>query len=159
MNHRRRAIWLLMIGYVLFVLDLTWLQFPTARPEANLVPLRSMIGDWRLGGQELLVNFLGNIVVFIPIGMIPVLARPRGAAAWHSAVFCLLLSLVIELVQYASGTRTADVDDIILNTVGGILGYGIVGLRLPWRASKKGYSAGNSAQTTDDRITSRSRSI
>lgn len=146
---RRRAIWLLMIGYILFVLDLTWLQFPTPRPGANVVPLRSMIGDWKAGGQELVVNFLGNIAVFIPIGMMPALARPRRAAAWHSAVFCLMLSLVIESVQYTSGCRTADVDDIILNTAGGVLGYGIVGMRPAWLRSKRKQPAGDSSESPD----------
>ena len=57
--------------YVLFILDLAWLQFPSHYPAPNVVPLRSIIDDWKTGGREWIVNFLGNIVAFIPIGMIP----------------------------------------------------------------------------------------
>ena len=38
-------------------------------------------------------------------------------------LFCLCLSAMIEVGQYVSGRRVADVDDLILNTLGGLLGY------------------------------------
>jgi glycopeptide antibiotics resistance protein len=123
----RRALVLSLISlYILFILDLALLQFPSRHPAPNAVPLRSIFGDWRTGGREFLVNFVGNIVAFIPIGMIPPMARLRRAGVWHSAVFCLSLSAMIETLQYVSGRRVADVDDLILNTAGGILGYFLV---------------------------------
>lgn len=125
MSVRRAAVLVLWI-YVLFILDLAWLQFPSLHPPVNFTPLHSMIDDWRTGGRALLVNFVGNIVAFIPIGMIPPLARPRRARAGHAAAFCLSLSALIEVVQYMTGRRVADVDDLILNTLGGVLGYGIL---------------------------------
>ena len=42
---------------------------------------------------------------------------------WHVAVFSLSISFVIEVGQYISGRRVPDVDDLILNTLGGMLGY------------------------------------
>lgn len=122
MSIGRSVLLLLLSLYVLFILDLTWLQFPSRHPQVNVVPLRSMIGDWRSGGRPLIINFLGNIVAFIPIGMIPRVARPRRARAWHAALFSFCLSAIIEAVQYETGHRVADVDDLILNTVGGVLG-------------------------------------
>jgi glycopeptide antibiotics resistance protein len=123
---------LLLSVYVLFLLDLAWRQFPSRSPVPNLVPLRSVIIDWKTGGRQWIVNFLGNIVAFIPIGMIPPLVRPRHARAWHAALLSLSLSALIEVVQYWSGRRVADVDDLILNTAGGILGYCIL-----WRSSSR----------------------
>jgi glycopeptide antibiotics resistance protein len=38
-------------------------------------------------------------------------------------------------VQYCTGRRVADVDDLILNTVGGVLGYGLLRLSLARRAA------------------------
>jgi glycopeptide antibiotics resistance protein len=122
----RAAVFLLMAIYVLFLLDLAWFQFPTRSPMPNVVPLHTMISDWRDGGHGLILNFLGNIVAFVPIGMIPPLARPRGARFWHAALLSLSLSALIEAVQFASGRRYADVDDLILNTAGGVLGYGLL---------------------------------
>ncbi len=123
MSRRRAAILLLLAVYVLFLLDLALLQFPTRNPITNVVPLRSIVADWKSGGRDFVVNFLGNIVAFIPIGMIPRLARPRRARAWHAALLSLSLSALIEGVQYATGRRVADVDDLILNTTGGVLGH------------------------------------
>jgi glycopeptide antibiotics resistance protein len=123
MSRHRAVILLLLTIYVLFLLDLALLQFPTRNPPTNLVPFNSIIGDWRKGGREFVVNFLGNIVAFVPIGMIPQLARTRRAGAWHAALFSLSLSALIEGVQYATGRRVADVDDLILNTSGGVLGH------------------------------------
>jgi glycopeptide antibiotics resistance protein len=128
MDLRRAAILVLSI-YVLFLLDLAWLEFPSRNPEPNVVPFHSMIGDWKIGGREWIVNFLGNIVAFVPIGMIPAVARPRRAGARTAALFSLAFSAVIEAVQYATGRRTPDVDDLILNTIGGVLGYALV---QPW---------------------------
>lgn len=125
MGTRRGAVLLILSLYVLFILDLTWFQFPSSHPAANPVPLRSIIADWKAGGRDWIVNFVGNIVAFVPIGMIPVAVRPRSARARHAALFCLALSALIEAVQYASGRRVADVDDLILNTAGGLLGYAI----------------------------------
>lgn len=82
-----------------------------------------MMGDWKTGGRELVVNFLGNVIAFLPIGMIPALAWPRRFRAGGTGIICMALSLTIETVQYASGRRVADVDDVILNTLGGVLGY------------------------------------
>jgi glycopeptide antibiotics resistance protein len=123
MTLRRAVLLLLLSTYVLFLLDLALLQFPNRSPAPNPIPLRSIIGDWMVGGRAFVVNFLGNIVAFMPIGMIPPLARPRRAGAWQAALFSLSLSAMIEAVQYATGRRVADVDDLILNTAGGLVGY------------------------------------
>jgi glycopeptide antibiotics resistance protein len=123
MTFHRAVVLLLLSLYVLFLLDLALLEFPSRYPKPNPIPLRSIIGDWKAGGREFVVNFLGNIVAFMPIGMIPPLARPRRAGVWPSALLSLSLSVLIEAVQFSTARRVADVDDIILNTAGGILGY------------------------------------
>jgi glycopeptide antibiotics resistance protein len=120
---RRIVAQVLLTLYVLFLFDLALIQFPSTNPPPNFIPFHSMIGDWNTGGREFAVNFLGNIVAFMPIGLIPPLARPRSTSARHAGLFCLSLSATIELVQYVSGRRVADVDDLILNTLGGLLGY------------------------------------
>jgi glycopeptide antibiotics resistance protein len=123
MSRRRVVMLLLLVIYLLFVLDLALLQFPSHHPSPNVLPFRSIIDDWTKGGRGFVVNFVGNIVAFVPIGMIPQVARPRRARTWHAALFSLSLSLLIEGVQYTTGRRVADVDDLILNTVGGVLGH------------------------------------
>jgi glycopeptide antibiotics resistance protein len=138
MSLRRAAILVPLSTYVMFLLDLALLRFPSRHPTHNVVPLHSMIGDWRSGGFPFVVNFLGNIVAFMPIGMIPTLARPRWAGAWQAALFSLAFSAMIEAVQYTSGRRVADVDDLILNTLGGLLGYSMLSLSLRLRRRTSG---------------------
>ena len=123
LTYGRVGILLLLACYALFLLDLALLQFPTANPRPNFIPLHSILADFGEGGRELLVNSLGNLVAFMPIGLIPALVQPRATAAWHVALFCLSLSALIEVIQYASGCRVADIDDLILNTIGGLLGF------------------------------------
>jgi glycopeptide antibiotics resistance protein len=123
MTSRRIVVLVLLVCYVVFLFDLALLQFPSTNPRPNFLPLRSIIGDLGHGGRDFVVNFLGNLAAFLPIGLIPPLVRPRSTAAWHVGLFALTLSALIELLQYASGRRVADVDDLILNTLGGLLGY------------------------------------
>jgi glycopeptide antibiotics resistance protein len=129
---RRILLTTLLIAYLVFLFDIALFRFPADHPVANVVPLRSMIRDWRHGGWEFVVNFVGNIVAFVPMGLIPPLIRKRPTALWQVAVFSLGISFVIELGQLASGRRVPDVDDLILNTMGGSLGYFLSGR---WRTA------------------------
>jgi glycopeptide antibiotics resistance protein len=126
MTARRFWLLLLLTLYISFLLDLALLQFPAVNPPPNLMPLHSMIGDWRRGGRDLVVNFAGNLIAFIPIGVIPPLVWPDRWTARHAGLFSLALSALIEITQYSSGRRVADVDDLILNTLGGLIGYSLL---------------------------------
>ena len=68
-------------------------------------------------------NLAGNIVGFMPFGFIlPLLAKKfQKLSAVTLSTFCI--SLTFELLQLIFEFGSFDVDDLILNTVGGILGY------------------------------------
>ncbi len=68
-----------------------------------------------------LINFFGNLAIFIPIGLFPVLLF-RGATWKRSAIIGFGMSSFIEIAQYFIMRNTA-VDDIILNTAGAMCGY------------------------------------
>ena len=114
----------LMVGYlmVLFALTLGGFYHPDA--PKNFVPFRSIEHDVRAGGSEFMINFLGNIAVTVPMGlMLPALLG--RCSTLRVATLCLTLSSVVEVLQGISGRRVADVDDVILNTLGGVLGWGV----------------------------------
>ena len=68
-----------------------------------------------------LINFVGNIVMFMPIGLfLPLLWR--NMPFWKVCLLGLLCSLGIELCQLPVA-RGTDVDDLWLNTLGAVLGY------------------------------------
>ena len=93
--------------------------------RTNLVPFRTIaeyFGVLRGGNVTLfLVNFAGNILVFVPLGLLPPLLWRRCRGAWGAALPALC-SLFVELCQIFTG-RSVDVDDLILNTLGGLLGW------------------------------------
>ncbi len=68
------------------------------------------------------VNFPGNILIFMPIGLFAGLLadKPRW---WKGTLWAFGLSLFIEFFQLFV-SRGTDVDDLILNTLGGLLGHG-----------------------------------
>ena len=124
----RRVAIALLAGYLIVLLTLTLLLFraPEVGVPPNLTPFRSICRDWHAGGHGLLVNIEGNVVAFLPLGVLVPLIRRRPTRAWHVALLGAALSLTIEVLQLASGRRTADVDDILLNTLGALVGYALV---------------------------------
>jgi glycopeptide antibiotics resistance protein len=67
-------------------------------------------------------NLLGNIFVFSPIGFaLPILWK-RWQKFWRVFLFGLITPVLIETIQYFTG-RSADIDDVILNCLGVVIGY------------------------------------
>jgi glycopeptide antibiotics resistance protein len=122
--NRRVILAIVLVAYIVFLLDIALFRFPaTTRPNPNWVPFHMMVNDWQQGGWEFVINFVGNLVAFLPMGFLPPLIRVRRTTIWHAALFSLAISFAIEAGQYVSGRRVPDVDDLILNTAGGVLGY------------------------------------
>ena len=76
----------------------------------------------QLGTFAVLANLAGNILIFVPYGFfISMASRSRG---FFKTLFCSMgLSLAVEIVQLFTRVGSFDVDDILLNTIGGVLGY------------------------------------
>ena len=76
----------------------------------------------QLGTFTVLANLAGNILIFVPYGFfISMASRSRG---FFKTLFCSMgLSLAVEIVQLFTRVGSFDVDDILLNTIGGVLGY------------------------------------
>lgn len=64
--------------------------------------------------------FVGNIIWFIPFGFLAPLLWNTGK---NTILYTLFLSLVIEVLQFVFGTGVTEVEDLILNTFGGAMGY------------------------------------
>ena len=76
----------------------------------------------QLGMFAVFANLFGNILIFVPYGFfISMAAERRG---FFKTLFCSFgLSLCVELVQLVTRVGSFDVDDFLLYTIGGILGY------------------------------------
>lgn len=72
-----------------------------------------------------MVNLFGNVAMFVPLGLLlPLATRWRWPIA---AAVCVAASVGIEIVQLLSG-RSADIDDVLLNSLGAVLGAALGGL-------------------------------
>ena len=101
----------------------------------NLKPFHTIEAFLRWGGLvPTLINLLGNVVVFSPIGLFLPRLWEKKWRWWKMLPLGGAVSLSIEVTQLFVG-RSFDVDDIILNAFGVLLGYWLY-LLLPkrWRA-------------------------
>lgn len=75
--------------------------------------------------KEALLNIIGNTTMFIPVGIIwPIVFKRLDTPAKVSTAG-VGYSLCIEILQLPFYDRVSDVDDLILNSLGYIIGYGI----------------------------------
>ena len=83
---------------------------------------RFIIYREQLGAFAVFANLAGNILIFVPYGFfISVASRERGF--FRTLFFSMGLSLCVEIIQLFTRVGSFDVDDILLNTIGGVLGY------------------------------------
>lgn len=89
---------------------------------ANFVPFRSITQNIHgLHNPHDLINLIGNIAIFIPNGiLISILVKKKCIWVFISS---FVLSLGLECSQVVFSMGSFDVDDLILNVSGGILGY------------------------------------
>lgn len=86
----------------------------------NLVPFKEMF-RYSFMSDKFIKNIIGNIVLFIPYGYFSSYFLNNKKFSFN-ILFTLIVTLSIELVQYNIG-RTFDIDDIILNVIGGVIGF------------------------------------
>jgi VanZ family protein len=70
-----------------------------------------------------LYNILGNIALLVPFGFLLPAIYPRVRKLATVFAYSLILSLFIETLQWVYAVRIFDIDDVILNTIGGCLGF------------------------------------
>jgi glycopeptide antibiotics resistance protein len=86
--------------------------------HVNLTPFQ-VFKIYRLTDKQI----VGNFIMLFPLGIyLPVLYK-RLNKFWHVFLVSLLVSVSIEILQLATRFRSADIDDVILNTTGALIGY------------------------------------
>ena len=102
-------------------------EWATAWPfRVNLIPMVNLM-DYD-SKRDLLINLIGNFAMFIPTGVMTPLIYRKIDSFWKVTMTGFLLSLSIEIIQLPFAVRASDVDDLILNTLGCMVGYGIYAL-------------------------------
>lgn len=86
----------------------------------NFIPFKEMF-RYDIGSYKFYKNIIGNIVLFLPYGFF-VSNYLDSKKIFRPIVLGIIVSFTIEAVQYYIG-RVFDIDDIILNVIGAMLGY------------------------------------
>lgn len=126
------------MGKVMFVLYIFFLLYflifsdwygrtgISAEYRYNLVLLKEIkrFIEYRedLGAFAVFTNLFGNILIFVPYGFfISMASSARGF--FMTLFYSFGLSLCVEVFQLLTKVGSFDVDDLLLNTIGGVLGY------------------------------------
>lgn len=120
------VVYLIMLCYYLFFAELTG-RTGSEEYHYNLVLFKEIKRFIRyreiLGTKAVLLNLAGNVVSFIPFGLFLPLLAHRCRKFGYVTMLSFDFSLMVELIQLISKVGSFDVDDLLLNTIGGALGY------------------------------------
>ena len=144
-NSEKYALWGGRVLFLIYVAGLCYFLFfaenygrilGQENYRYNLVPFREIERFWTYRdelGIHSFYNLAGNILGFVPAGFfIPILwENKRGF--FFTACVTFDMSLLVEILQIVLRVGSFDVDDLILNTLGGMLGYLLLTLVVKWR--------------------------
>lgn len=91
----------------------------------NLTPFQEIKRFWEYREQLGIwsaINLIGNILIFVPFGFFEPMAS-RCRSFWGTVLDGFWLSFLVEMFQLISKVGRFDVDDLLLNTSGVIIGY------------------------------------
>jgi len=115
----KEIIYLISIIYILCLFHVVTFQ-DINYGESNFIPFKEIF-RYSFGSPKFIKNILGNIMLFIPYGFLASYLL-KNKKFTIIGILTIIASLTIETVQYHIG-RVFDIDDIILNLLGGICGF------------------------------------
>jgi len=122
----RQLIFVFFIGVIVVIIWATILiggvELGTQEHFLNLIPFKQIFNGYDMRFEKMIAQVLSNVIMFIPVGILFPIVFRKNRAIKNTMICCIGFSAFIEIVQYFIG-RSADIDDLILNAVGGLLGY------------------------------------
>lgn len=134
----KKILWLIFLIYVVVVLRLTVFRAYTMDAgELNFSLFSQLIEVYHTDGiWEFLRLFLGNIGWFVPFGfLLPFLWNK--AKLWKVSLLGGLFSFGIEVAQYLLRKGYTELDDLLLNIFGCMVGYAMYLVANRWISAKK----------------------
>lgn len=124
-NKERIVIYKELLMYAFIIYTLCLFQIVTFQDDVsfgtnNFIPFREIL-RYNMGSRLFFKNVIGNMILFLPFGFFISLYLKEKKANLPLLII-LITSFSIEVVQMIIG-RVFDIDDILLNLVGGYLGY------------------------------------
>jgi len=130
----------LILVYICIVVVVRFTFFPFSKVDSKIQPLIfDIVTMWPFrinwipfinlfdypNTRDILINVIGNTTMFIPLGIVwPIVFKELDT---HTKIVAAGIgcSLLIEILQLPFYVRVSDIDDLILNSLGYIAGYGI----------------------------------
>ncbi|MEG1254811.1 VanZ family protein [Clostridium sp.] len=140
-NTKRIMLWVFFIVYLVVLIKVIFFKYPPCviydllktRNESwsfritnsNIIPMKT-IWYYLSGNESTLIsikNILGNILAFTPLGffvfkLFKMFRRPRNIL-----IISFIISISFELIQLFTGIGCYDIDDVLLNVIGAVIGY------------------------------------
>lgn len=132
--------WLYSFAFVILLLrPLAKFRYPTR--SISLVPFNTI--QSYLGGHvnnlpyQIIRNILGNVILFIPFAFLLPICFGKGKSLKESILYTLFLSILVEIYQFTFRVGILDIDDLMLNVFGGLLGYILYKTMVNWLQRKE----------------------
>ncbi|MEF9941773.1 MAG: VanZ family protein [Lachnospiraceae bacterium] len=124
-----KVVFIIYIGFVFYFLIFSDWYGRTGEMtnyHYNIVLFKEIKRFWEyrgtVGTVSMFANLVGNVIIFLPFGFfMPMASKYRSF--WTTLFYSFGLSLIVETFQLVTKVGCFDVDDLLLNTIGGIVGY------------------------------------
>ena len=128
----------LLLAYVCIVVVARFTFFPFSKVNGEIQPLvyeSAKVYPFRINWiplvnlfdypemRDILINVIGNTAMFIPLGIVWPSVYKGLDTHWKVISAGIGVSLCIEILQLPFYDRVSDVDDLLLNSLGFIIGY------------------------------------
>lgn len=135
-------IWIIFIIYLALLVKVILFKYPMSMVKEILKSTKTVPLSFRLGNSNFMpfksiygflfesknirisiVNVLGNILAFMPFGFILPVINDKPNKLKFIILSSLTLSLIFEVIQLLTSLGEFDIDDLLLNILGAVLGY------------------------------------
>lgn len=118
---------MVLIFYLVMLIQIALLSREAgSRTTTDLIPFST----WGTSAQSRAYEY-ENILMFLPMGFLLPAFFKRCRRLYYAGPVLVLISCVIELTQFITQRGYLQTDDVIMNTIGGVVGYFI------WKASSR----------------------
>ena len=114
---------LAMVVYIAALAEIVALRLglPRGTQAVNLTPLESTVGALQRGFGTFIYHVVGNLIWFVPLGWLGRKLWPK-LTVLQLTLIGAMVSVGLEATQWALRTGISDMDDVLLNALGAMLG-------------------------------------
>jgi glycopeptide antibiotics resistance protein len=120
------VLYLILLAYFLFFSEHYGRTISSGEYRYNLTLFKEVkrFIEYRdvIGPEAFIVNIFGNVLAFAPFGFVLPIISPDNRKLLNITLLSLEFSLTIELLQLIFKVGIFDVDDLLMNTIGGFIG-------------------------------------